>query len=132
MTAQENELLLIFNSKKQEDKELRGYAAALNNYKLNEKDLSKDSITATQIAEIAQVMRVKVSELVDTSAEQYQNKMKNGSYSDDDLVHAMENHQDLIKTPIAFFGTKVFFVQSKFSFHNEGLDVRGIHLKDKA
>ena len=51
------ELTLIYHSDKQADKKARGYVESLQGFKIKTIDLAKESLTETQLAEIADSSR---------------------------------------------------------------------------
>lgn len=126
MKAQNNEILLFYNSEKQQDRKTKGYADSLKDHVLNEKDVMNGILTKTQLAEIAKDMNVEVSDLVDKNSEYYMQNLKNSSFSEDELTTLMVKHPEIIKTPIAYMGSKVFFVGSAYDFVNEDFDIEGV------
>lgn len=129
MKAKENEILLIYNSEKQQDRKTKGYAASLEGHQLNERDVMTDNITETQLAEIANDLSVKMEELVDKNSEYYMSELKGKSFSDDELTKLMVRHRELIRTPIAYMGAKAFFVGSSYDFVNKDFEVKGVTSK---
>ena len=126
MKAMENEIILIYNSKKQRDRETLGYAKSLEDYKLNERDISKDNLTEQQIAEIASDLNTDVASLVDKNDEKYMAEMKGGDFSKDELLKLMNQNPSLITTPIAYLGKKIAIVKSPYNFIREDLEIDGI------
>lgn len=126
MKAKENEIVLIYNSEKQQDRKTKGYADSLGDHMLNERDVLTDNLTETQIAEIAQDMKIELVELVDKNSELYINELKDKSFSDEELTKLMVKNPELIKTPIAYYGSKVFFVGSAYDFVNKDFDIEGV------
>ncbi|MDX1629349.1 MAG: hypothetical protein R3345_11655 [Fulvivirga sp.] len=122
----ENEIILIYNSKKQRDRETLGYAKSLEDYKLNERDISKDNLTEQQIAEIASDLNTDVASLVDKNDEKYMAEMKGGDFSKDELLKLMNQNPSLITTPIAYLGKKIAIVKSPYNFIREDLEIDGI------
>lgn len=126
MKARENEIVLIYNSEKQQDRKTKGYADSLKDHALNERDIMTNNLTETQLAEIASDMEVEMAELVDKNSQFYMNQLKGKSFSDDQLTKLMVKNPELIKTPIAYIGSKVFFVSSAYQFVNEDFDIKGV------
>lgn len=126
MKPKEKEIILIYNSNKQRDKEAMGYAKSLENHKLNERDISKSNLTEKQWAEIAIELKTEVSDLVDTNSEKYLTDLKDGKYSDDQLLKLMVQNPEIIQTPIALLKDRAFVVKSQYSFVNEDLNIDGI------
>ncbi len=126
MKAKDNEIILIYNSEKQKDKEVLGYAETLKDHKLNDTDVSKSKLTERQIAEIASDLNKDVIGLVDDSSEKYKTEVKGKSFSDDELLKLLTENPDLLTTPIAYMDDKSFVVDSQYSFINKDLDVGGV------
>lgn len=129
MHAEENEILLIYNSGNQYHRELRGFAKSLEGYALNEKDLAKEPLTRKQIAEIAQDLSLSINDMLDKNHEIYEAKMASGDYSDEELLKIMSHNQGIIKTPIAYKGKKAFLVDTQYSFVNMGIEIEGVKSK---
>ncbi|GAA0894419.1 hypothetical protein GCM10009122_41000 [Fulvivirga kasyanovii] len=126
MKAKENEILLIYNSEKQQDRKTKGYADTLNDHALNERDVLTDNLTETQIAEIARDMNIEIAELVDKNSDLYLQEYKNKSLSDDEITKVLAKNPEMIKTPIAYVGSEVFFVGSAYDFVNKDFDIEGV------
>ena len=62
---QPNELTLIYHSDKAEDKKALAFIESITNYKVKTLDLKRESLTETQLAEIAGKMDMKIEQLVD-------------------------------------------------------------------
>lgn len=125
----ENEIRLFYNGKKQRDKEVVGYAKSMKDHELNEQDITKTMLTERQLAEIAKDMNCSVSELIDTNEEKYLSTVKNGNFSDEELLKLMSQNPELIESPIAYMNGKAFVVKSQYSFVNEDIEVDGIQSK---
>lgn len=126
MKAKENEILLIYNSEKYEDRKAKGYADSLKDHALNERDISKNNLTETQLAEIAGDLNVDLSVLVDKNSDIYLHQLKDKSFSDEELTKLMVKNPELIKTPIAYRGSKAFFVGSAYKFVSDDFEIEGV------
>lgn len=129
MKAKENEILLIYNSEKYEDRKAKGYADTMKDHALNERDIAKNNLTETQIAEIARNMNVDMSELIDKNSDTYLHHLKDKGFSESELTKLMVKNPDLIKTPIAYIGSKSFFVKSAYDFVNADFETKGVQSK---
>jgi len=108
---QPNELTLIYHSDKTDDKKARAFIESINEYKVKALDLKKDSITETQLAEIANKMGVAVKMLFDSTYQdrfQSQEPLIADAVTDSDLLAILAHEQVLIKTPIVIIGKKAY------------------------
>ena len=92
------ELKFIYNSQKKRDREGYGLITALEKHIINELDISRNKMTETQLAELADVLKVPIPELVDSGADHYTDKIK--SLSDQDTLTMIHEDMTLLKTPI--------------------------------
>ena len=126
MKAKDNEIILIYNSEKQKDKEVLGYAKSIKDHKLNETDISKSMLTERQIAEIASDLDKKIEEMVEASHAKYKTIIKDKSFSEEELLKLLKENPELLKTPVAYIDKKVFMVNSQYELINEGLEIEGV------
>jgi arsenate reductase-like glutaredoxin family protein len=108
---QPNELTLIYHSDKGDDKKARAFIESVTEYKVKTLDLKKDSITETQLAEIADKMGVKIEMLFDHTYKdrfQAQKPLNANAVTDSDLLAILSHEQVLIKTPIVIIGKKAY------------------------
>lgn len=108
---QPNELTLIYHSDKGDDKKARAFIESVTAYKVKTLDLKKDSITETQLAEIADKMGVKIEMLFDpTYQDRFQSngQLTKDAVTDSDLLSILSHEQILIKTPIAIIGKRAY------------------------
>jgi arsenate reductase-like glutaredoxin family protein len=136
------ELTLIFNSDKHDDQKARGYAEALQGFKVKTLDISREKITETQLAEIANMMNVQIEDLIDPTYDDHISVHKEGLNMMDrqSMLTLMVHDTKLIATPIAIigkhaykFGTGYEFLKEKMVQEVAGLrsanreEKRGIH-----
>lgn len=126
-----NEITVIYNSEKHDDKKARGYAESLHDYTVKTLDLAREPITETQLAQLAEKMNVHVRDLIDTTYGDYAQPSHNelpdldeGSY-----FKMMARNPMIISTPILIIGNKAQkfgsgynIIQEDFSY---GLDNPG-------
>lgn len=108
-----NEYLLIFNSKDLQDREAAGYLRTLRSISINEKDVSKDMLTETQLAEAANLLDVDVSELLTIDGS------SNHDFSTNEIVKLLRNEPTLLKTPFILSKERSFFVDSPLNLIKE-------------
>lgn len=123
---QKPELKLYYNSEKQSDRKVKGYACSLDKVVVNEQDISQSVLTERQIAGLATDMDIPVAGLLDKNSELYLDKIQDSDYEDQELLKLMHNNADLIKTPIAAVGAYVYFVESPYELIHEDLNFDGI------
>lgn len=125
METNNKEFKLYYKSNHKNDREAYGYAQTLD-VPVNEQDLSKNNLTQTQIAELADAMNIKLVELIDKNSEMYMNELQDKSFEDEELLKLMTRNPELIKTPIAKIGKHTYFVKSKFDLIPKDLEIEGI------
>ena len=97
---QPNELTLIYHSDKPDDKKARAFIESITDYVVKTLDLKKESLTETQLAEIANKMDVRIELLVDfTYKDRFQMKDSASIHevSDADLLTLLTQMPILIK-----------------------------------
>ena len=129
MKPQENEILLIYNANKFQDNQVLGYASAIDKYTVNEKNIDKNPLTGTQIAELAGKMGLQVLDLIDKTCDLYLNKIKTTDFSNEETLKIITNNPEALNTPIAMLNGTVFFVHSAYDFINKGIEIEGIKSK---
>ena len=120
------ELKLYYNSSKMEDREVLAYAESFRHLVVNEKDISRDLFTETQIKEIADDMNVDIIDLIDHNSSLYIDQVKGHDYSDNQLLKIMRKNPSIIKTPIAKIGKRVYHIKSHYELIPEDLDIKGV------
>lgn len=109
MTLAEGEYLFIYNSNSITDKRTKSYTASLSDdVKINEHDIYKDPLTPTQIAEVADLLNVEISELYQEDGDHA------NAYSDAELLRILSKDPGKMKTPIILSTGKSFFVGSTY------------------
>lgn len=118
------ELKFIYNSQKKRDREGYGLITALEKHVINELDISKNKMTETQLAELADSLKVSIFELVDPGADRYTEEIK--SLSDNDVLTMVHQDMTLLKTPIIVRedGSAIFLL-TPFDLHPIDLDIDG-------
>jgi arsenate reductase (glutaredoxin) len=118
---QPGELTLIYNSEKSDDKNARGYVEALQGFKVKTLDLAKDKITETQLAEIADKLKVGIEELLDPTYDDHISVHKEGLKLMDrqSMLTLMVQDPKLISTPIAIIGKHAYKFGTGYAFLKE-------------
>jgi arsenate reductase-like glutaredoxin family protein len=125
------ELTLIFNSDKVADKKARGYVEALQGFTLKTIDLSKETITETQLAEIADKLNCAIEDMLDPTYDDHISVHTEGLKLMDrqSLLTLMTHDTKLINTPIAIIGKHAYKFGSGYDFIKEKMaqEVAGLH-----
>ncbi len=118
------EIKFIYNSKKKRDREAFGLIKALDKHVINELDTSKNKMTETQLAELAEKLSVTIDDLFDPNTEEYSEKFK--SLSDEDKLLLINTDMSLLKTPIVVRSDNTAIVlKSPFEIHPLDLEIEG-------
>jgi len=115
------ELTLIYNSEKSDDKKARGYVESLQGFKIKTIDLAHESITETQLAEIADKLNVKIEEMLDPTYDDHVSVHTEGLKLMDrqSLLTLMTHDRKLISTPIAIIGKLAYKFGSGYALIRE-------------
>lgn len=127
LDVEKNELLFIYNSNKLRDRRALGYAKALKDYKLKEIDLSKEKLTGQQFMDLTYRLKVPPLDLFDKQADTFMQNLKGVKLSKEDILKTVKHTPSVVKTPIAVFYNKAYFVSSAYDFVKQGLEVEGIN-----
>jgi arsenate reductase-like glutaredoxin family protein len=116
-----NEITVLFNSNKEDDKKARGYAEALPGYVIKTMDLARESLTETQIAQVAEKMGVRIEDLVDPSYDDHIGVHREGVKltGPSDLLTLMAQDPMLLHTPILIVGKRAFKYGSGYNIIKE-------------
>lgn len=126
MKARKNEIKLIYNSSRVEEKRAVGYAEALKDHKLLTIDVRKEHITETQLAELANKLGVPIDELVNKNAELFKDEYADKDLEDEELLKVLSQNPDMLKTPIALMDQRAFFVTSSYDFVKEDMGTKPV------
>jgi arsenate reductase-like glutaredoxin family protein len=123
---QPREITLIYNSEKTDDKKARGYVESLPGYAIKTLDLAKDSLTETQIAQIAIKMKENIEDLLDPTYDDHISVHKEGLklMSRSEMLTLMANEPKLISTPILIIGNRAFRYGSAYELINKEMNMR--------
>jgi arsenate reductase len=120
MDITDNEILLIYNSEKLSDRKALGYAKSVKGYTVKERDIARDALTETQLKEVANRLGVSPEALIDRESDVYQDKYKSADVSENDLLIALKNEPELLRTPIALYADHSEFVDP-YTFVKRGM-----------
>ncbi|HEY8512746.1 MAG TPA: hypothetical protein VIL31_12390 [Cyclobacteriaceae bacterium] len=120
MDITDNEMLLIYNSEKLSDRKALGYAKSLRGYVVKERDIARDALTELQLKEVANRLGISPTEMIDRESDVYQDKYRDTAVSENDLLIALKNEPDLLRTPIAVYSESAEFVDP-YTFVKRGM-----------
>jgi len=119
------ELTLIYHSGKTDDKKARAYVESLPTLAIKTLDLAKEKITETQLARIADKMKITIEELVDiTYDDRSVAARENESIKQMDrteLLTLIKHNTKLLGTPILIVGDKAYKYGTSYHLINEYL-----------
>jgi len=128
-----NEITLIYNSEKSDDKKARAFAEALPDFVVKTLDLAIEPITETQLAQIADKMNGTVEDLIDPTYDSHISLHKEGLklVAPSDMLVLMANDHKLIATPILIIGAKAYKCDTAYDLIKEDL-AQGVRGSDHA
>ena len=124
-----NEITLIFHSDKDKDKKMRAFVETISTFKIKTLDLKRVTLTQTQLAEIANNLKVEVKDLIDeTYMDTVKGETKEGeqSMSPNDMLTLICNNFLLLDTPILSLGIDAYHYQSAYSIRERRFNISGV------
>ena len=120
---QPRELTLIYHSEKTDDKKARGYVESLPTLAIKTLDLAKESITETQLAQLADKMEIEIKDLIDPTFDDRENTSKNKEglkdMDRDQLLVYIKHNPLLLSTPILIIGDRAYKYGSAYELIKE-------------
>ncbi len=107
----DKEYLFVFDSTKLQDREAAGYVRALS-HKINERDVSKDMFTETQLVAVKNMLGIDLIELIDSDTNE-----KN--LNQDEILKVLKNNPNLLRTPFILSRSKCFLIDSPLNLIKE-------------
>jgi arsenate reductase len=126
---QPNEITLIFHSNKDKDKKMRAFVETISTYKVKTIDLKRETLTQTQLAEIANKMKVEIRDLMDQSyIDTIKGETSKGeeSMSPNDLLTLITKNFLLLETPILIIGKEAYHYQSAYTLLEQQFNITGV------
>ncbi len=117
--VKKNELILIYDSKKQNDKKALGYLQSLDQYVIKSWDISKEPLTETQIASIAAKLKKSPEYLIDQQSDLYKERMKNSTYIQKEELKILKHNPSIIRTPIVITANGADLMKSPFELNSQ-------------
>ncbi len=126
---QPNEITLIFHSDKDKDKKMRAFVETISTYKVKTLDLKRETLTQTQLAEIANKMKVEIKDLMDQSyMDTIKGETKEGeqSMSPNDMLTLITKNFLLLETPILIIGKDAYHYHSAYTILEQQFNITGV------
>lgn len=115
MTALNNDdklLILFYNSDVKNHKEIYAYAQSAET-DTHAVDISKTKVTGTVWAEVAELLHISVTDLIDTSHSVYENRYGKGkSLNADDTIKTLQADAEMLVFPIVIKGDTAKIVKT--------------------
>ncbi len=119
------ELKFIYNSSKKTDRDAYALIKSLDKHVINELDILHNKMTPTQLAALAENLRVSIDGLFDTTADIYNKKIR--SISDDDKLTIIHAEMSFLKTPIVVKQTgEAVILRSPFDINPIDMVISGL------
>jgi arsenate reductase-like glutaredoxin family protein len=104
------DLVLIYNSEKQEDRQAKAFAESLSGYKLATTDLAHESLSKESISQLADKLNENIEDMLapfyDDHISVHNEGLKIASRSE--MLLLMENDSKIINTPILIIGNRAY------------------------
>ncbi len=112
IATSERQIILYYSSKSTRAKQTLAYAKA-EGLPIHEIDILKTLLTGTQIAEIADRLKMEIKDLVNQDHPIYQARFKeHHDFSDDDWIKMIRHNPDIMKQPIAIRGKHTILIET--------------------
>lgn len=120
---QPRELTLIYHSEKSDDKKARGYVESLPTLAIKTLDLAKESLTETQLVQLADKLDLRIEELIDTSYDDRENTTQNKeglkALDANSALTLIKHNPKLLITPILIIGSRAYKYGSAYQLIKE-------------
>jgi arsenate reductase-like glutaredoxin family protein len=126
---QPNEITLIFHSDKAKDKQARAFVETISTFKIKTLDLKREALTQTQLAVIANKMKVEIKDLVDKSyMDTIKAELREGEafMSSVDILTLISKNFVLLGTPILIIGKDAYLYTSAYKILEERFNIKSI------
>ncbi|WP_274474497.1 arsenate reductase family protein [Mangrovimonas aestuarii] len=105
------QITLYYNSNSGRAKQTLAYAKT-KGLAVYEVDVLKTTLTGTQIAELADRLKLEIKDLVNQEHPSYTHQFEHHDFSDGDWITFIRKHPDVLKQPIAIRGDKTILVET--------------------
>jgi arsenate reductase-like glutaredoxin family protein len=132
---QPRELTLIYHSEKSDDKKARGYVQSLRDVTIKTLDLAKESMTETQLAQLADKIEIPIEELIDVTyddrSDTAANKEGLKKMDRTEILTMIKQNPKLLSTPILIIGDRAYKYGSAYHLIKDNMD-EGIKTTSKS
>ncbi len=111
LNLNDKEIWLFYKPGRKKDKNTLNLAKQVSEH-INNRDVTQDPPTETQLQEILQLLDRPITDLVDRDSEPFKKQYEDSDLTDDQWLKAISNDPDLLKTPIAFKGKRGIIVDT--------------------
>jgi len=111
IATSERQITLIYNPKSVRAKKTLAYAKA-EGLPIREINISKTKLTGTQIAELADKLKLKIKDLVNQSHPAYTQQFEYHDFTESDWIKMIQNHPQIMKQPIAMRGDITILIET--------------------
>lgn len=133
METNSKELTLLYHPEKFDDKKARAFVESLGQFKVKTVDLSKDQITPTQLAQVADQMKIDIYDLVDDQYLETLPKVDKvldlQAMDDEDILEMVSKRPVLLCTPIIITGDRAYRYGTAYEFVRKGLAIDDIKVQ---
>jgi arsenate reductase len=105
------QITLYYNSNSSRAKQTLAYAKA-EGLPILEIDILKTKLTGTQIAELADRLKLEIKDLVNQEHPSYTQKFEHHNFSDNDWIKMIQHNPEIMKQPIALRGNITILVET--------------------
>jgi len=111
IATSDRQINFYYNPKSNRAKKTLAYAKA-EGLPILEIDISKTILTGTQLAELADRLKINISDLVNQEHPSYKKQFRPHDLSERDWIKMIQHNPEIMKQPIALRGDKTILVES--------------------
>ena len=105
------QITLYYSSKSIRAKQTLAYAKA-EVLPIQEIDILKTPVTGTQIAELADRLKIEIKDLVNQDHPSYKSRFEHHDFSSEDWIKMIKHNPEIMKQPIAIRGNITILVET--------------------
>lgn len=111
IATSDKQITLFYSSKSIRAKKALAYAKA-EGLPIQEIDILKENLTGTQIAELADRLKIEIKELINQQHPAYKQKFEHHNLSERDWIKMIQHNPEIMKQPIALHGDMTILVET--------------------